>query len=355
MKKILAITPYPNLSADTRYRITQFIPHLEQAGWAVDLRPMMDDRLFAIYNHEGKTVEKITRTFQRSGLRVIDCLKAHNYDLILLHKEAYPFGPPVLENLIHRLQPRIIYDMDDAFWSHPPQLRQIGRFLRDPQRIDKIISLSSHVLAGNPYLADYALQFNSHVSIFPTVLNTERYTLRHEVDDGRVTIGWVGRWSSSPYLDQLIPVFKKLLDEYPAVNFRFVGADPAGLPANERMEFVPWQLQNEIIDIRSFDIGIMPLPNDVYSLGKCGFKLLQYMALGIPAVASPIGVNKDIIQDGINGFLATTETEWFDSLSILIKDIRLRKEIGLKARQTVKERYAVEVQVPILLNILKTI
>lgn len=350
MPQLLAIAPYPNRSADTRYRISQFIPGLEQAGWQVTVRPFMDEGLFSIYNAPGHTIEKVRRTLGRTFSRLVDCAQAGKYDAIWLHKEAFMFGPPLLEAFLQSAQPNVIYDMDDAFWTHPPQIRQIGRVLRDPNRIGKILRLSKHVLAGNDFLAAYARQFNDHVTVFPTVIDTERYCFREEYPDDEIIIGWVGRWSSSPYLETLIPVIERLCARYSNVRLRFVGAGEMNIPGYARYETVEWSLERELEDIAAFDIGIMPLPDDLYSQGKCGFKLLQYMALGIPAVASPVGVNQKIVQDGINGFLATCETEWVEKLSQLIDSRNLRQQLGAAARNTVVERYSLQKAVPILLE-----
>jgi glycosyltransferase involved in cell wall biosynthesis len=355
MKKILALAPYPYLSADTRYRICQFKPGLRNANWDLTLRPFMDDDLFNIYNKRGMFAKKAWRTLGRTISRFNDCLKAGEFDVVILHKEAFPFGPPVFEKILHNNQPKVIYDLDDAFWTHPPQFHQIGNWLRDPKRIQKMIGLSSYVLAGNPFLADFARQFNPHVSVFPTVLDTNKYLPRKEMDDGMVTVGWVGRWSSESYLVKLIPVFKALSKKFSSVRFKFIGTQGIHYEGLQNVDTVPWRLETEVEDIASFNIGIMPLPSDVYSQGKCGFKLLQYMALGIPGVASPIGVNVDIISDGENGFLASSEQEWIEKLSLLIENPRLRKELGSSAREKVVKDYSLEKKVPELLEILEKV
>ena len=193
MKKLLVFTPYPNISADTRYRISQFIPFLEENGWHVDIRPFMDETFFAMYNSQGKVAEKIIRTLIGFVKRVFQSLNVRKYDVVLIHKEIFPFGPPVIEKFIKLLCPKIIYDLDDAFWTHPPQFRQIGKSFRDPRKIEKIIKLSYLVLAGNEYLTAFARKFNHNVICFPTVLDLDYYKLREEDEDEFVTIGWVGR------------------------------------------------------------------------------------------------------------------------------------------------------------------
>ncbi len=352
MPHLLAIAPYPSRSADTRYRIIQYIPALEAAGWRVTLRPFMSDRLFAIYNQPGRTLEKVVRTLAGLIRRLRDLADTRQYDAILLHKEAFPFGPPLLESGFRNRVTQLIYDMDDAFWTHPPQFKQIGSGLRDPKRIEKMIGMSRHVLAGNEFLADYARKYNSQVTLFPTVLDTQRYLPRDEIDDGIVTIGWVGRWSSEAYLSTLIPVFDRVIEAHPNIQLKFIGASQGAYQGNLPVKTTPWRLESEIEDIASLDIGIMPLPDDEYSRGKCGFKLLQYMALGIPAVASPVGVNKQIIKDGENGYLAANSNEWIEKLSWLIADKAKRTEIGKNGRCTVEEKYSLQKAVPVLVQTL---
>lgn len=341
MPRLLAIAPYPYRSADTRYRICQFTPYLEARGWAVTVSSFMDDAFFRMYHEPGRLVEKLARMVQSTLRRLASLLDAARYDVALLHKEAFPFGPPLIESVLRRRVPRLVYDMDDAFWSHPPQLRQIGRRLRDPQRIPKMLRMADHVLAGNEFLAAFVRQHNPAVTVFPTVLDTQRYYLRPEQQDDIVTIGWVGRWSSAPYLGMLEKVFDRLGTLYPEIALRLVGAGDVFF-SGIRTTSVPWRLEEELTAIADFDIGIMPLPDDIYGQGKCGFKLLQYMALGIPGVASPVGVNKTIVQDGVNGFLADSEDEWVEKLSRLIDDPALRRRIGCAGRRTVQEHFSVE-------------
>lgn len=352
MPKLFALTPYPTRSADTRYRIEQFMPALESAGWKVTLRPFMNERLFTIYNQPGEKLEKIGLTLKCLMERLKDLAVAEKADVVLLHKEAFPFGPPWIEKAFRKRAKTIIYDMDDAYWTHPPQFRQIGNKFRDPKRIQKILGMSDIILAGNDFLAEYARQYNPNVIVFPTVLDTERYRLREESDDGIVTIGWVGRWSSEAYLEQLLPVFEKLAINHPNIGVKLIGASPNVFSASFPVQTTPWRLESEIDDIASLDIGIMPLPDDQYSRGKCGFKLLQYMALGIPSVASPVGVNKLIINDGVNGYLAKDNEEWFIKLDSLIKNLVKRKAIGYEGRKTVEEKYSLDKAVPLLIDIL---
>ncbi len=355
MPRILALAPYPNESADTRYRITQFIPTLKTAGWEVDLQPFMNQRLFHIYNQPGNLPEKILFTGLGFLKRVFNIINTIQYDGIWLHKEAFAFGPPWFEKALSKRVNFILYDMDDAFWTHPPQFRQIGSRIRDPQRIQKMLGLSQCVLAGNRYLQNFAQQFAPWVELFPTVLDTERYKIRNEIDDGWVTIGWVGRWSSAPYLSVISRSLESIIRKFPQTKIKLIGADQNPFPESIPVEIVPWRLDEELKAISAFDIGIMPLPDDEYSKGKCGFKLLQYMALGIPGVASPVGVNSEIIQDGENGFLAANETEWTEKLSRLVENYSLRRNIGIAGHTTVEKQFSLKHVAPRLIEIINVL
>jgi glycosyltransferase involved in cell wall biosynthesis len=337
--RALFITPYPYRSADTRYRMAQYLDYLASNGIEGTLHPFMSDRFFSTYYQKSKLPLNLVHMAVSSTRRLLDLVRAHHYDVVFVHKEAFPFGPPVAESILKRRIGHLLYDMDDAFWTHPPQFGQIGRWLKDPSRIARIIAMSDHVLAGNSFLQGYARQFNPNVSIIPTAIDLDHYTVRPRSQSDSVTIGWVGRWSSADYLLMLEPVFQELVAEFPTLRILLIGAPDLGL-AVEKIFYRPWRLETEVQDLQEFDIGIMPLPDDEYSRGKCGFKMLQYMGVGVPVVVSPVGVNADIVQDGVNGFTATTVTEWVEKLSMLIRQPAMRRDIGLAGRKTVAQEFS---------------
>ena len=248
MPKLLAITPYPSQSADTRYRISQYIPYLQNYGWQVTLKPFMNSNFYNMYNQKGKSFEKAIRTIFGFINRLPLSFQAKKYDAVLVHKEVFPFGPPLFEKIMVRSQQNLLYDMDDAFWTHPPQFEQLGKRLRDPKKIQKIIQMSSIILAGNKFIAEYAQKYSQNVIHFPTVLDTDYYEPRNEVDDGFITIGWVGRWSSQSYLESLLPVFTDLIKKYQNLKFRFIGVSSDFSLLGVPFERINWKLQNEITD-----------------------------------------------------------------------------------------------------------
>jgi len=272
--------------------------------------------------------------------------KAPRYDFIFIHRECAPLGPPVFEWLLAKvLRKKIIYDFDDAIWlPNTSDENKIASALKWHGKVSDICRWSYRVSCGNAYLADYARQFNSNVVVNPTTIDTlylhnpALYTPRQASQP--VVIGWTGTHSTLKYLQPLLPVLQRLEKKY-ADRIRFlVIANKAPDFALHQLTFVPWKKETEIGDLLQMDIGIMPLVDDIWAKGKCGFKALQYMALGLPAVVSPVGINTDIVDDTV-GFVADSETEWELALTRLIEDQALRRRLGEGARARVVERYSV--------------
>ena len=268
-----------------------------------------------------------------------------SYDFVFIHREAAPIGPPVFEWIMAKVfQKRIIYDFDDAIWLTDKKNESwIEKGIRWRGKVASITKWSYKVSAGNAYLADYAKCFNKNVVVNPTTIDTEnvhKATKRRSSTD-RIVIGWTGSHSTLKYLKEIEEVLSSIEQKFPNVFF-FVIADKAPNLNLKRFEFKTWSLETEVTDLAQFDIGVMPLPDDEWAKGKCGFKALQYMAVEIPAVASPVGVNILIIKPGVNGFLATTPLEWEKSLTLLIEKESLRTEFGKKGRLMVEQHYSVE-------------
>ena len=221
----------------------------------------------------------------------------------------------------------------------------------DPHKIDQVIAFSDQILAGNGRIAEYARQLNPRVTILPTVIDTKRYQPRSQNNNEQVTIGWVGRWSSAFYLDKLIEVFREICIKHPQAQIKVIGAGDIKWPGVNLIS-QQWRVETEIEDLQSLSIGLMPLEDDSYARYKCGLKLLQYMGVGVPSIASPIGVNSEIIQDGINGYLASSPSEWYDRIDQLIKDPSLRTRLGGQGRHTVETKYSLKNALPLLIHTL---
>jgi glycosyltransferase involved in cell wall biosynthesis len=222
--------------------------------------------------------------------------------------------------------------------------------MKNPGKTAKLISLADLVFAGNQYLADYAHHHNENILIVPTTIDTDEYKQTPFRDAEQLCIGWSGSITTIRHFEVVIPVLHRLKNKYGnKLVFKVIG--DANFSVQELgIQGIRWSKQDELDELSKIDIGIMPLPDDEWSKGKCGLKGLQYMALGIATVMSPVGVNTEIIQNGTNGFLATTDDEWFGVLCQLIDDADLRKRMGEAARKTVVEKYSVESQKKVYYN-----
>lgn len=352
--KVLFIVPYPTEGASNRIRVEQFIPFLEAIGIHCKLRPFMNRRFFRILYLPHKYVEKIFWFIICTINRFFDLIRAWSYDVVFIHREAYPFGDAYFEMLLFRMKKKIIFDFDDAIFLPNTSEHNvyIERFKR-PDKVSKIIKMSTHVIAGNSYLRDFAVKFNKNVTIIPSSIDTEKYRSVEDKNTREVVIGWIGSNTTGPFLYELEDVFAKLEEKYKNLKFKIIGY----IFHSSKVKNViskSWSLAGEYEDIRSIDIGVMPSPDNMWTRGKCGFKAILCMACGIPVVSSPVGVNTEIVKDGINGFLAKDSTEWFDKLSILVGDEKLRHDMGRKGRAMVEEKYSVHTNMPVVLKIIKS-
>ncbi|HEV8511851.1 MAG TPA: glycosyltransferase family 4 protein, partial [Cyclobacteriaceae bacterium] len=265
------------------------------------------------------------------------------------HREAAPFGPPIIEWIIAKIfKKKIIYDFDDAIWLTDKTKESIlMRTVKWRNKVASICKWSYKISCGNDYLCTYAKKFNDNVIYNPTTIDTlylHSPELYKEViaskSNDRVVIGWTGSHSTTKYLHEIESVMQNLEKKFSFLEFWII-ADKIPELKLKMVQIKPWSKETEIIDLAQFDIGVMPLPDDEWANGKCGFKILQYMALQIPAVASPVGVNKQIIQSGTNGYLCSSLNDWENQLSELIEDKGLRNRIGFEARKTVVEKYSI--------------
>lgn len=257
-----------------------------------------------------------------------------------------PVGPPVLEWIIARLfRKKVIYDFDDAIWlTDKTNESLIARTIRWRSKVSSICKWSYKISCGNEYLRQYAARFNERTVLNPTTIDTETlhnpslYTVQK--DPGRIIIGWTGSHSTLKYHYLLETVLRQIQEKFPNVEVAVIANGEPTIKL-ERLSFIKWSKESEIANLLTFDIGIMPLPDDEWSKGKCGFKALQYMALEIPAVISPVGVNCKIIEHGINGYLCSSDDDWIKVLEKLIVDAKHRKKIGVAGRQTIIQAYSV--------------
>jgi len=350
--KVLFIVPYTTEGGSNRFRVEQYLPHLHQHGIGSAVRPFLcSSRFYEILYRPGHTLRKGWYFLVSSLNRLLDLARLRRFDRIVVHREAFPLGPPVLEWLLFRSGIPVVYDFDDAIWQgNSSEANRSLQFLKCPGKIATIIRVSRRVIAGNGYLRDYALQYNSHVTVIPTPVDTDRLCPASRVPGGAVTLGWIGSHSSAPYLRALDPVLPSLAARFD-LRVKVVGANYRC--ADVEVSGHEWQLHREVEDLRSFDIGLMPMPDNAWTRGKCAFKALQYMAVGIPVVCSPVGMNTEVVQDGVNGFLASSTEEWIEKLSLLTQDRDLREAMGRRGRAIAEERYSVKANFPKFLKVLE--
>ncbi len=356
--KVLILVPYQGLQASTRFRIEPYLEYLKANGIDCKLCPAIPLNLYNRFYRSKNSFGKIC--FQAIELinRCVDIVKSSSYDILLIQKGLISINLWGLERLTKIWNRNIIFDFDDAvFLRSTQEFKGKLSFFQDRNQISKIIQMSKWVIVGNGYLKDYALRFNQNTTIIPTCIDTERYVPR-EKNSKDIVIGWTGSAGTNRSVNLIANVITSLSTKY---NFTFevisnsLEEIDTSFFKGVKFVFKRWSPQDELENLQNFDIGLMPLTNNEWNLGKCGFKALQYMALEIPAVCSSVGVNKEIITDGLSGFLATSEEEWIDKLSCLIKNASLRKKLGKEGRKAVLERYSVKIYAPKLKEILEKV
>ena len=328
----------------------------ESNGWEWELSYLLneeDDKIFYAHGHFWK---KVLLNLNFISHRFKDLKKAKDFDVVFVQREALFLGLSFFERKFAG-KSKLVFDFDDAIWL--PNVSQSNRkfvWLKNPSKVKSILKYSHAVIAGNNYLADFAKQFNENVTVIPTTIDTDKYSLQEKENaTGKICIGWTGSLTTIKHFEGIIPVLKRLKDKFKDKICIKVIADKSIDFGGLEVEFVKWRAETEVDDLRHIDIGLMPLPDNEWARGKCGLKALQYMALGIPAVVSPVGVNTEIVQDGINGFVANNDKEWVEKLSVLIENPKLRKKLGKEARKTVVKKYSVEANKRKYLEVLQNV
>ena len=344
--KVLLCSRYGYRGASSRVRYLQYLDDFEAQGWTVEVSPLFSNAyLEALYAGKGRARETV-RGYAR---RLHALMRARQFDVLIIEKELFPFLPALFERVLARFRVPYVVDYDDAlFHRYDLHSRAVVRRLLG-RKIDAVMRVAAVVVAGNEYLADRAREAGARrIEIIPTVVDTERYQPAMKSSDGTPVVGWIGTPKTSRYLMPLLPVFEKLRNEMP-VRFVAVGARDADF-AGTLVEAWPWSEETEVASIQQFDIGIMPLEDGPMERGKCGYKLIQYMACGLPVVASPVGVNREIVVSGHNGFLACAAQDWFDALRDLSLDADQCRVMGAHGRRQVEAWYSKKAQAPRLME-----
>ena len=360
---VLALSPIPEEGAGCRFRIAQFIPYLESVGINVTLElpvhagvlsPGVQTRALSA---EGGDVRRAVGQTARFVARFV-AIRPH---------------PDLSGNVSNRsgllraaarraATPSIVFDFDDAISLRSvSDANQLIAALKQPGKVASIIRHSDHVIAGNEYLADYARRFNPTVTMIPTCVDTDRFVPAVEavqpdtaVPARELVVGWIGSPTTALYIRGLASVLRRVRERHPFVLRVSGTGDPLTIPGVD-VDNRPWSLQGEVELFNTCDVGVYPLADDEWSKGKCGFKAIQFMACGVPVVAAAVGVNRTIVQDGTNGFLASTEDEWVEKLSRLLSDAALRRRLAVAGRRTVEEGYSLRVNAPTLAATLRAV
>lgn len=355
--RVLALSPIPEEGAGCRFRIAHYIPYLEQHGFDVTLKTLFTTEFFRFVYKPGHLARK-SAVFAGLAVRHLWALhRVPQYDVLFIYRELLPVGPALVEWLLSMPGcPPIVFDFDDAIFL--PSVSEANRLiaaLKTPGKVATIVRRSTQVVVGNDYLAAYARQFNAAVTVIPTSVDTTKFTPEpgsRTPDPGMPVVGWIGSPTTSRYIQGLQPVLQRVASQHPFVLNVSGTGEPIAM-AGVRVENPAWKLSGEIDLFRNCDIGVYPLFDDAWAKGKCGFKAIEFMACGVPVVASAVGVNREIIEDGVNGFLATTDNEWVDKLGRLIADPALRARFAAAGRQTIEQRYSLHVNAPRLADVLK--
>ena len=340
---LLVVAPYPHgMVASQRFRHEHFLDSLRQLGWDIKEAAFWSRKAMTVLYRRGAHIAKaagyVAGVLRRMGLLAT----IRRYDVIFVHREAIPKAPPWWEWLAVRWgSGRLVYDFDDAIWiPHSSSANPPFEVVPSHYRVSASCGIAHRVSCGNAFLADFARRRCPDVIVNPTVVDTESVHVERPTPVGTATVvGWTGTHSTLPHLEQVVPALRALRERVPFELRVVCNAEPAfQFPG---LKFVPWRKESEIEDLSAFDVGLMPLPDTDWARGKCGFKLIQYMALGVAAVASPVGVNSDIVVHGQNGFLCSTDEEWIDVLERLLGDGGLRARIGFCARTTIVNHFSV--------------
>ncbi len=329
--KILFLTQTSEMGPSSRYRVYQLVPLLRAQGIDCEISPAIDDLYYRrLYLNQGRRASRLTAFTEAWRKRRADLEHLHDFDVVYVQKGVFPGLYSGFESKISARKP-LVFDFDDAIWLPRQGGSLLLRTLHRERTVQDILRRAAAVVAGNEFLADYARRYTRNVTIVPSTVATDRYPQCA----GNQIVGWIGSSTTLPYLNQLAPVFREM-NLKPRV---IASGDPGKL--GFASDFRQWRMETEMDELAQIGIGVAPLPDTPWERGKCGVKALQYMACGIPVVASPVGVHNQMIEDGKSGFLARSPADWKSRLTELIQDPQLRARLGNAGRETVRRNYDV--------------
>jgi glycosyltransferase involved in cell wall biosynthesis len=349
--KILLLSRYTWAGASSRYRTHLYLPYLRQQGHEITVAPLLSDfYIRRLYAQQPKPIFDVAWSFIR---RAISLLGSSKYDLIWLEGEAFPWMPYWIDSMLFKSKIPYIVDYDDALFhrydQHPSELTRkiLGK------KIDLVMKNASLVIVGNKYLAQRTFNAGAkRVEIIPTVVDIDLYPCTEQPRGQTFTIGWIGSLSTARYLLDIESVLQHFCREGKA-RLVIIGIRELALKGVDYEIIQPWSEELEIEQMKSFDVGIMPLTDSLWERGKCGHKLIKYMAMCRPVVASPVGVNSEIVDHGINGLLASSREQWIEALTALQQDAELRQNMGHSGRKKVEHQYDLQINAPKLEELLR--
>lgn len=334
----------PNRSPSQRYRIEQFLPYVKEKDITYSYDYLLNENRDKAFYTPGNYLYKIwIVVFSIFKLTKITFFEAKKYKYIFIQREAFMLGTAFFEKQIAK-RSMLIFDFDDAIWmQNVSEANKKLAFLKNAEKTSEIIKVADKVVVGNQFLADYALQFNSNVTIIPTCIDTEEYKPNEKKKKKeKVCIGWSGSQTTIEHFKLIEPVLFQLKQKYQErIYFKVIG-DENYINEALGIKGIKWNRKTEIQELEEIDIGIMPLPHDEWTKGKCGLKGLVYMSMEIPAVMENVGVNGQIIQNGENGYIASNKAEWLNTLSVLIENKELRDKLGMVSRKFIQSNYSVD-------------
>ncbi len=343
MKRIAFVVQLPKeVSPGQRFRFELWEPVLMKESFVVETFPFFDEKSYIVLYSKGFFLKKAVGFFKGIFKRIFLIWRLRKYDFIFLQREFAPLGPPVFEWIASKLlKYKIIYDFDDAIWiPNTSSENKIVSVLKATWKVKYICRWAYKVVGGNEYLCEYAQNYNAKVFKVPTCVDTTNNHNKLKIHTRqKPVIGWTGSHSTLKYLDEIVPVLMELRKKFDFSFLIIADKDPSF--SGIEYEFIKWNKESEINDLLKIDIGVMPLTMDSWSEGKCGFKIIQYLALGIPAVVSPVGVNKEIIEQGKNGFLCSSAQEWYNAFAALIQQDELRAKMGSAGKEKIGLHYSI--------------
>jgi glycosyltransferase involved in cell wall biosynthesis len=346
-RRILVLCPYPEgVAAAQRLKFEQYYDDWRLAGYEITTSCFMDIGMWQVAYVSGHYGRKIAGTLRGQLLRLADLLRVRRFELIFIHMWVTPFGTSWSERLVRALAKTLMYDVEDNVMFEQTQSdvldpNPILRVLKGRSKARYLIRKADHVITSSPFLNEFCLSLNEKKAstYISSSVDTDRFVPANAYrNDGRVTIGWTGTFSSKVYLDLLREVFRELVKRAD-FKLKVIGNFDYQLPGVD-LEVVRWTKEREVEDLQSLDIGVYPLPIDDWVLGKSGLKAIQYMAFGLPTVATAVGTTPLLIRDGENGLLVKTQEEWLAALERLARDPDLRRRLGQAARRDAVAKYS---------------